>query len=111
MHMLGLRNFAGQPRLFGMDWYGWHGPRRRVASNLYELGANENVVQRVLPHAKARVTKDRYIKAFDPASLAAMKNSEPTLGTPKQSAAIVQQASYPTVLNSRKHAAERWPRG
>jgi integrase len=57
----------------GLDWYGWHGFRRGVASNLYELGADEKVVQRILRHAKSHVTRDRYIKAFDPAVLAAMK--------------------------------------
>jgi len=63
----------------GLEWYGWHGFRRGVASNLYELGADEKIVQRVLRHAKAHVTKDRYIKAFDPAVLAAMKKMETTL--------------------------------
>jgi integrase len=78
----------------GMDWYGWHGFRRGIASNLYELGANEKIVQRVLRHAKPHVTRDRYIKAFDPAVLAAMKTLEATLDTLKmQSAAIVQQAN------------------
>jgi integrase len=75
----------------GMVWYGWHGFRRGIASNLYELGANEKIVQRVLRHAKPHVTKDRYIKAFDPAVIAAMKALEATLDTLKQSAAIVQQ--------------------
>ncbi len=51
-------------------------------------------MQRVLRHAKPHVTKDRYIKAFDPAVLAAMKTLETTLDTLKmQSAAIVQQAN------------------
>ena len=63
----------------GLEWYGWHGFRRGIASNLYELGADEKVVQRVLRHAKSHVTKDRYIKAFDPAVLAAMKKMETTL--------------------------------
>ncbi len=48
-----------------VEWYGWHGFRRGIASNLYELGANDKVVQRVLRHAKPHVTKERYIKAFD----------------------------------------------
>ena len=77
----------------GLEWYGWHGFRRGIASNLYELGANEKIVQRILRHAKPHVTKDRYIKAFDPAVLAAMKNLEATLDTLKQSAAIVQQVN------------------
>jgi integrase len=65
----------------GMDWYGWRGFRRGIASNLYELGANEKIVQRVLRHAKPHVTKDRYIKAFDPAVIAAMKSLEATFDT------------------------------
>jgi integrase len=77
--------------LIGLEWYGWHGFRRGIASNLYELGADEKIVQRVLRHAKAHVTKDRYIKAFDPAVLAAMKRMETTLDAMKLCAPIVHQ--------------------
>jgi hypothetical protein len=48
-------------------------------SNLYELGANDKIVQRVLRHAKPHGTRERYIKAFDPAVLAAMKQMESAL--------------------------------
>jgi integrase len=75
----------------GVGWYGWHGFRRGIASNLYELGADEKVVQRILRHAKAHVTKERYIKAFDPAVVAAMKKLEATLDVLGQSAPIVHQ--------------------
>ncbi len=75
----------------GVGWYGWHGFRRAIASNLYELGADEKVVQRILRHAKAHVTKDRYIKAFDPAVVAAMKKLEATLDVLGQSAPRVHQ--------------------
>lgn len=75
----------------GVGWYGWHGFRRGIASNLYELGADEKVVQRILRHAKAHVTKDRYIKAFDPAVVAAMKKLEATLDVLGQSAPRVHQ--------------------
>jgi integrase len=75
----------------GLEWYGWHGFRRGIASNLYELGADEKVVQRILRHAKSHVTKDRYIKAFDPAVLAAMKKLETTLDAASQSAPTVHQ--------------------
>jgi hypothetical protein len=44
-------------RLVGICWHGWHGFRRGIASNLYELGANDNVVQRILRHAKT--TRDQ----------------------------------------------------
>ena len=62
-----------------LEWYGWHACRRGIASNLFELGANEKVGQRILRHARPHVTKERYIKAFDPAVLAAMKTLETTL--------------------------------
>jgi hypothetical protein len=52
---------------------GWGGFRRGIASNLYELGANEKIVQRILRHLQPHVTKGRYIKAFDPAVLEAMQ--------------------------------------
>jgi len=82
-----------------LEWYGWHGFRRGIASNLYELGANEKVVQRVLRHAKPHVTKERYIKAFDPAVLAAMKSMEATLDLLKTCSANVQQVNYAVVVS------------
>lgn len=62
----------------GLPWYGWHGFRRGIASNLYALGADDKVVQRVLRHAKPHVTKERYIKVFDPAVLEAMQKMQAT---------------------------------
>ena len=53
-----------------LEWHGWHGFRRGIASNLYELGANDKIVQRILRHAKPHVTRERYIKAFDRVVLA-----------------------------------------
>jgi integrase len=73
-------------RNIGMEWYGWHGFRRGIASNLYALGADDKIVQRILRHAKSHVTKERYIKAFDPAVLASMKKLEATLDAISQSA-------------------------
>jgi hypothetical protein len=70
-----------------MDWYGWREFRRGIASNVYEPGANENIVQRVLRHAKPHVTKDAYIKAFDPAVMEAMKRMQATVDVLEQSPA------------------------
>ncbi|HYY72889.1 MAG TPA: tyrosine-type recombinase/integrase [Candidatus Bathyarchaeia archaeon] len=75
----------------GLPWYGWHGFRRGIASNLYELGANDKIVQRILRHAKPHVTKERYIKAFDPAVLEAMQRMQATLDVLEKSPATVQQ--------------------
>jgi integrase len=78
-------------KCIGLEWYGWHGFRRGIASNLYELGADDKVVQRILRHAKPHVTKERYIKAFDPAVLAAMRKLETSLDAMSQSAPKVHQ--------------------
>jgi integrase len=48
-----------------LPWYGWHAFRRGLASNLYEIGAQDKVVQRILRHSKPHVTRERYIKVFD----------------------------------------------
>jgi hypothetical protein len=45
----------------------------------------------VLRYAKSHVTKDRYIKAFDPAVMAAMKKLEATVDLVNQSAPRVHQ--------------------
>ena len=74
-----------------LEWYGWHGFRRGIASNLYELGADEKVVQRILRHAKPHVTRERYIKTFDPTVLAAMRKLEASLDAMGQSAPRVQR--------------------
>ncbi len=91
----------------GIPWYWWHGFRRAIASNLFALGADEKVVQRVLRHAKPHVTKDRYIKVFDAAVLSAMAKMQTTLETlqrgtldcwPERSE-IGQQAKRSIVVN------------
>lgn len=48
-----------------IPWYGWRAFRRGLASNLYRTGAQDILVQRILRHAKAHVTRDCYIKIFD----------------------------------------------
>ena len=45
----------------------------------------------VLRHAKSHVTKDRYVKTFDPALVAAMKKLEATVDLVNQSAPRVHQ--------------------
>ena len=86
-----LRDVRPVAKSLDIDWYGLHGFRRGIASNLYELGADEKIVQRVQRHAKSHVTKDRYIKTFDPALVAAMKKLEATVDLVNQSAPRVHQ--------------------
>jgi integrase len=47
----------------GLIWHGAHALRRGIATNLYSLGASDKIVQRILRHSKATVTKEHYIKA------------------------------------------------
>jgi len=46
---------------------------RGLASNLYELEAQDKVVQRILRHSKPHVTRERYIKVFDRTVLEAVE--------------------------------------
>ena len=65
--------------------------RRSLAFNLYKLGANDKIVQRILRHAKPHVTKERYIKAFDPAVLGSHAADASDLGRAGES--VQQQSS------------------
>ena len=44
-----------------------------ISSNLYALGAQDKVVQRILRHSKPHVTRERYIKVFDRTVLEAVE--------------------------------------
>ena len=76
---LGTRLIRPAIRTIGMTWHGWHAFRRGIASNLFALGVNEKIVQRILRHSKPHVTKERYIKAFDSDVIAAMRKMEETI--------------------------------
>jgi integrase len=79
MDKLAQRVIRPSIEAIGLPWYGWHGFRRGIASNLYALGADDKVVRRILRHAKPHVTRERYIKVFDPAVTEAMRRMQATL--------------------------------
>jgi integrase len=62
---VGRRVIRRALKVTGLPWYGWHAFRRGLASNLYAMGAQDKVVQRILRHSKPHVTRERYIKVFD----------------------------------------------
>lgn len=74
-----------------VPWYGWHAFRRGLASNLYAMGAQDKVVQRILRHAKPHVTKDCYIKVFDRTVLEAMERLEVQIEALEQAERSSQQ--------------------
>jgi integrase len=91
MDKLAQRVIRPAVEAIGLQWYGWHGFRRGIASNLYALGANEKTVQRILRHAHPHVTKERYIKAFDPSVIEAMERLQATVEMLEACPAIGQQ--------------------
>lgn len=65
----------------GLSWYGWHGYRRGIASNLFALGCDDLTVQRVLRHSKVTVTRESYIKVRDEKVDAAMTKLNEAIAT------------------------------
>jgi integrase len=49
----------------GVKYAAWHAARRGLASNAYELGADDLTVQRTLRHGSVQVTRASYIKLRD----------------------------------------------
>jgi integrase len=46
----------------GIQWKGWHGFRRGVASKLNRLGEDDSVIQAILRHSNVAVTQRCYTK-------------------------------------------------
>src|SRR5258708_33231834 len=82
-----------RPALVGthLPWYGWPAFRRGLASNLYALGAQDKVVQRILRHSKPHVTRERYIKVFDRTVLEAVEKVQARVEELRQTKADRQQ--------------------
>jgi integrase len=72
----GKRDVSKSMESVGLKWYGWHAFRRGVASNLYALGCDDLIVQRVLRHSKVTVTREHYIQHRDPKLQEAMERLE-----------------------------------
>ena len=91
-HPLDLHNLANRvirPALKkqGMPWYGWHGFRRRLATNLYELGIEAKTRQAILRHADVSVTEKHYVKPVSEVSAAAMAKFQSALKAKKKARA------------------------
>jgi integrase len=64
---LNLANLARRvivPKLTtgGLKWHGWHGFRRGLATNLYNLNVPEEDIQSIMRHADIETTRRHYIK-------------------------------------------------
>ena len=56
-----------------IQWVGWHGFRRGLASNLNRLGVDDSVIQAILRHSTVSITQACYIKTARPDAVAAMR--------------------------------------
>ena len=67
------RDIAPKLKEKGIPWHGWHGFRRGLSTNLYDLGVKDMVIQAILRHANVSVTRQHYIKTSSAQTEAAMK--------------------------------------
>lgn len=56
-----------------IEWEGWHGFRRGLATNLERIGVRESIAAMILRHANDRVTRKHYIKPPTLEAIAAMR--------------------------------------
>lgn len=63
----------------GIEWRGWYGFRRGLATNLYQLGVSDKVIQAILRHSNVQITQASYIKEVRSDVVAAMQELERTL--------------------------------
>jgi len=64
----------------GSRWTGFHGARRGLASNLFALGVEPGVVQRILRHSSLAVTMTHYVKVGERQKKDAMEMFSRSLG-------------------------------
>jgi integrase len=56
----------------GIEWHGWYGLRRSLASNLHDIGVDDLTIQKILRHSNVAITQKHYIKTMPEQSIAAM---------------------------------------
>ena len=65
-------------RRAGIEWEGWHGFRRGLATNLERIGVRESIAAMILRHTNDRVTRKHYIKPAPVEAIAAMRQLSDT---------------------------------
>ena len=75
-----------------VPWCGWHGFRRGLATNLYELGVEAKTRQAILRHADVSVTEKHYVKPVSEVSAAAMRTFQGVLKAKMKARAVQRKA-------------------
>lgn len=65
----------------GIEWEGWHGFRRGLATNLERIGVRDAIAAMVLRHSNDRVTRKHYIKPPSIEAVSAMQRLSDMLTT------------------------------
>jgi integrase len=65
----------------GLEWEGWHGFRRGLATNLERIGVRDAIAAMVLRHSNDRVTRKHYIKPPSVEAITAMRQLSKTFST------------------------------
>ncbi len=81
LHNLANRVIRPALKKKGIPWCSWHGFRRGLATNLYELGVDAKTRHAILRHADVSVTEKHYIKPVSDVSAAAMAKFQGVLKT------------------------------
>jgi integrase len=81
LHNIDHRDIAPKLKEIGLQWRGWHGFRRGLASTLYDLGVPDKVIQAILRHANVSTTMRHYVKTSAASSHTAMKKLEHLIRT------------------------------
>jgi len=68
----------------GSRWVGFHAARRGLASNLFALGVEPGVVQKILRHSSLAVTMTHYVKVGDSQKQDAMDRFSRSLDTRRE---------------------------
>lgn len=63
----------------GIPWHGWHGFRRGLATNLHDLGVDDQTIQSILRHSNVRITQDSYIRSLPKQAVEGMAKLEAAL--------------------------------
>jgi integrase len=64
-----------------IEWEGWHGFRRGLATNLERIGVRKAIAAMILRHSNDRVTRKHYIKPPSIEAVSAMQRLSDTLTT------------------------------
>ena len=76
-HLRQAHAYERDPRI--PAWHGWHAARRGVSTNLYSLGVQDKVIQRILRHSNVATTLEHYVKTMDADLISAMAKLEQTV--------------------------------